>query len=188
MGDYNVVLADPPWKYHDSVKSHKNENGTYARPEGYRSLDHYPSMTLDEMAEIPVRDMCADECVLYMWTTGPNLDVAIELGRCWGFEYKQVAFVWDKVNPVCGNYTITQCEFVLVFRPKRGKLPKRAKTNARQHFSEKKRQHSRKPEYVQDMLDAMYPDARKLELFARRSRYGWGVWGNETDKFDQEEE
>lgn len=188
MEGYNVVLADPPWKYKDSVKSRRNGDGTYTRPEGYRSTDHYPSMTLDEMAGIPVRSMCADECVLYMWTTGPNLDVAIELGRRWGFEYKQVAFVWDKVNPVCGNYTITQCEFVLVFRPKRGRLPKRGKTNARQHFSEKKRQHSRKPEYVQDMLDAMYPDASKMEMFARRSREGWDVWGNETDKFDQEGE
>lgn len=176
MRRYNVVLADPPWKYRDTT------------PGGTSSLDHYPSMTLDEMAEIPVRDMCADECVLYMWTTGPNLDMAIELGRRWGFEYKQVAFVWDKVNPVCGNYTITQCEFVLVFRPRRGRLPKRSKTNARQHFSEKKRQHSRKPEYVQDMLDAMYADTHKIELFARRSRDGWDVWGNETDKFDQEEE
>lgn len=155
MKKYGVVLADPPWKYRDT------------NPGGTSSLDHYPSMTMEEMAKIDVRGMCDDECVLFMWTTGPNLDLAIRLGEEWGFDYKQVAFVWDKVNPVCGNYTITQCEFVLVFRPKKGKLPKRGKTNARQMYVEKKRQHSRKPEYVQDMIDEMYPFANKVELFAR---------------------
>lgn len=176
MGDYNVVLADPPWDY----------NGCTS-PGGYSSKDHYPSMTMQEMQQIPVRDMCDDQCVLFMWATGPMLKDAILLGESWGFQYRQVAFVWDKVNPVCGNYTITQCEFVLVFRPKKGKLPKRTKTNVRQHFSEKKRQHSRKPEYVQDMLDAMYANTHKIELFARRSRDGWDVWGDEIDKFDKED-
>lgn len=165
ISKYNVILADPPWKYKDTT------------PGGTSSLDHYPSMTLDEMSEIPVRDMCSDECVLFMWATGPNLDMAIELGRRWGFEYKQVAFVWDKVNPVCGNYTITQCEFVLVLRPKHGRLPNRAKTNVRQHFSEKKRQHSRKPEYVQDMIDLMYPNTKKNRIICKKVKKRLGHLG-----------
>lgn len=169
---YNVVLADPPWTYKTDMHT------------GHRSTDHYPSMSYDEMASMPVRDWCADQCVLFMWTTGPNLDQAIRLGQAWGFNYKQVAFVWDKGRTLAGNYTITQCEFVLVFRPKRGKLPDRGRTNVRQYFEERKRQHSRKPEYVQDMIEQMYPDARRLEMFARRSRPGWDVWGNEVDKFD----
>jgi N6-adenosine-specific RNA methylase IME4 len=169
---YNVILADPPWTYKSDMHS------------GHRSTDHYPSMTNEEMQRMDIKSVCDKECVLYMWTTTPNLLYAIQLGQSWGFEYKQVAFVWDKVNPCNGNYTITQVELVLVFRPKRGKLPKRAKTNVRQMFVEKKRQHSRKPEYVQDMLDLMYPTANKLELFARRTRNGWSAWGNETTKFD----
>ena len=171
---YNVILADPPWEYKTDMVS------------GHKSLDHYPSMTNEELKNMDIRSMCENECVLFMWTTTPNLDAAIDIGRAWGFDYKQVAFVWDKVNPCCGNYTMPQVELVLVFRPKKGKLPKRDKTNVRQIIIEKKREHSRKPEYVQDMIDLMYPNAKKIELFARRLREGWDVWGNETTKFDKE--
>lgn len=173
---YNVLLADPPWEYKTSMVS------------GCKSLDHYPSMSNKELMSMDIKSMCENECVLYMWATTPNLDAAIDVGRSWGFDYKQVAFVWDKVNPCYGNYTMPQVELVLVFRPKKGKLPKRSKTNVRQVITEKKREHSRKPEYVQDMLDLMYPTAKKIELFARRTRDGWDAWGNETTKFNAKEE
>ena len=173
---YNVLLVDPPWEYKADMVS------------GRKSLDHYPSMSNKELMSMDVKSMCENECVLYMWTTTPNLDAAIDIGRSWGFDYKQVAFVWDKVNPCCGNYTMPQVELVLVFRPRKGKLPKRSKTNVRQVITEKKREHSRKPEYVQDMLDLMYPTAKKIELFARRKRDGWDAWGNETTKFNTKEE
>lgn len=170
MKKYNVILADPPWKYKSDLH------------DGSSSLDHYPSMELQDLKKIQIpRD---NDCVLFMWSTGPNINMAIDIGESWGFEFKQVAFVWDKQRTLAGNYTITQCEFVLVFRPKKGKLPKRCKTNARQYFQERPREHSRKPEYVQDMIDLMYPNTNKLELFARRSRPGWDTWGNETTKFD----
>lgn len=160
---YNVILADPPWKYNEPFRT-GNKN---------KSEDHYPSMTVHELCAMDVASMCEKECVLFMWTTTPQLKTAIMVGELRGFEYKQVAFVWDKerINP--GNYTITQCELVLVFRPKKGKLPKRYKTNVRQYFKEKPREHSRKPEYVQDMIELMYPNTKKIELFARRTRDGW---------------
>lgn len=90
------------------------------------------------------------------------------------------------MRTLAGYYTITECEFVLVFKHKKKRTPKRYKTNARQFFQEKPREHSRKPEYVQDMIELMYPEAKKIELFARRSRKGWNTWGNETTKFDKE--
>ena len=174
---YNVILADPPWSY-----------GSADMPNGSRSTDHYPSMQDAELKSLDVGSLCAEECILFMWATGPKLSFAIELGESWGFKYRQVAFIWNKDRIIPGNYTITQCEFVLVFKPRKGKLPRRTKTNVRQYFVEKPRGHSRKPEYVQDMVDLMYPNAKKLELFARRSRDGWDVQGNETTKFDTKEE
>lgn len=173
---YNVILADPPWEYADSMCS------------GSRSTDHYPSMGLNELKALGVPAM-ADEtaCVLFMWTTGPSIDRALALGKAWGFQYSQVAFVWDKQRTIPGCYTITECEFVLVFRKKGVRLPKRVKTNARQFFQEKPREHSRKPEYVQDAIELMYPNTTKIELFARRTREGWDSYGNETSKFDKEE-
>lgn len=169
---YQVILADPPWWYGSGMVG------------GYRSTDHYPSMRFNELTALKVREMCMDQCVLYMWCTGPNMYEAIKLGEAWGFNFSQVAFVWNKQNPICGNYTMTQCEFVLVFRPRKGRLPKRSKFNVRQYLEEKKREHSRKPEYVRDMLDLMYPGVPKLEMFARSTREGWDSFGNETTKFD----
>lgn len=169
---YNVILADPPWKY------------TRDMHDGSRSTDHYPSMELNDMKAMSVQSLCDENCVLFMWATAPKMDWAIELGKSWGFNYSTVAFVWDKMRTLAGCYTITECEFVLVFRPRKGRLPKRFKTNARQFFQEKPREHSRKPEYVQDMLELMYPNTKKIELFARRTRDGWDSWGDETTKFD----
>lgn len=169
---YQVILADPPWWYSGDMVT------------GARSTDHYPSMKLNQLMDLKVHEICDSQCVLYMWSTGPQMANAIQLGEAWGFQYRQVAFVWNKQRPICGNYTITQCEFVLVFRPKRGKLPKRAKYNVRQYLEEKPREHSRKPEYVRDMLNLMYPGIPKLEMFARSTREGWDSFGNETTKFD----
>lgn len=174
MTKYNVILADPPWKYARDMH------------DGSRSTDHYPSMELTDMKSLDIPSLVDDECVLFMWATGPKMDCAIELGQSWGFQYSQVAFVWDKMRTLAGCYTITECEFVLVFKHKRKRTPKRLKTNARQFFQEKPREHSRKPEYVQDMIELMYPNTKRIELFARRSRKGWDVWGNETTKFDKE--
>lgn len=173
MEGYQVILADPPWEYRSSMVS------------GSKSSNHYKSMSLKDMESLPVRSWCDNECVLFMWSTGPQVDKAIELGKSWGFEFKQVAFVWNKTLPVPGNYTLTKCEFVLVFRPKRGRLPKRAKTNVHQYFECVRREHSRKPEYVQDMIDLMYPGVKKLEMFSRRWRPGWDSWGDETEKFNE---
>lgn len=173
MKKYNVILVDPPWKYNSDMHS------------GHRSTDHYPSMELDELKALEVPAIIDETaCVLFMWTTGPNLDRALALGQAWGFQYSQVAFVWDKQRTLAGCYTITECEFVLVFRRKGVKLPERAKTNARQFFQEKPREHSRKPGYVQDMIELMYPNTTKIELFARRTREGWDSYGNETAKFN----
>ena len=184
---YQVVLADPPWDYGNWgawTGDPRLKGVKHLRENKMNSIAHYPSMTMDELKAMPVRDLCCDECVLFMWATGPKMAEAVELGRAWGFEYRTVAYVWNKTRVTPGGYTLPQCEFVLVFRPKRGVLPYRAKKNSRQYFEEPRTVHSKKPERVQDELDEIYPDARKLELFARRSRPGWDVWGNETDKFD----
>lgn len=181
---YDVILADPPWDYGDNMVCRRQ--GKFVQGSNSASVNHYPSMKMREMLELPIPEMCADNCILFMWSTGPMLEKALQVGKAWGFTYRQMAFVWDKSRTLPGNYTITQCEFVLVFAKKNGTLPKRTRTNVRQLFSERPREHSRKPEYVQDMIDSMYPNATKLELFARRSRPGWDVWGNETTKFDQQ--
>ena len=113
-----------------------------------------------------------------MWATCPNLDVALDLGREWGFEFKTVAFVWDKQRTNYGFYTLSQCELCLVF--KKGKIPKKQANNIKQFLSEYVGKHSKKPEEIRDRIDKMFNIYPRIELFARQHAEGWDCWGNEV--------
>ncbi len=101
----------------------------------------------------------------FLWTTGPQLSNSIELGTEWGFEYKTVAFVWDKMIHNPGRYTLSQTEFCLVF--KKGRIPS------------PRGEHSEKPEIVIEGITKMFPEQKKIELFARKNFIGWDNWGLE---------
>lgn len=111
-----------------------------------------------------------------MWTSSPHLQQAIELGVAWGFDYKTVAFVWDKMSHNPGQYTLSNCELCLVF--KRGKIPKpRGARNIQQLVRAPRQAHSVKPQQVMDDITKMFPKQRRIELFARRKVDGWDAWG-----------
>ena len=171
---FGVIYADPPWDYKGQLQHAgpgSGDSGGAAR--------HYPTVRLDDLMQLDIEGIAAQDALLFMWATSPHLDQAIELGREWGFAWATVAFVWDKqrVNP--GFYTMSQCELCLVF--KRGRIPApRGARNVRQLVSERRAEHSRKPAEVRRRIEAMFPDQRKIELFARDARVpGWDVWGAE---------
>lgn len=83
---YQIIYADPPWDYND-----KGCNGA--------SQFHYPSMTIDELCALPIKDLSDDNFVLFMWATFPKLNEVFRVITAWGFEYKTVAFTWIKLNP-----------------------------------------------------------------------------------------
>lgn len=174
---YEIVYADPPWDY--AGQKQQNPLG-----DSGGAITHYLTMTVKQMiAEIEIP--AADNCLLFMWTSSPHLDQAIDLGKGWGFKYVTVGFVWDKqkVNP--GFYTMSQTELCLIF--KKGKIPQpRGARNIRQMVSKMRREHSRKPDEVRYRIEQMFPKQRKLELFARTTTPGWDVWGNDTAKFTGE--
>lgn len=176
---YGIVYADPPWDYKGQLQHAGPASGDTGG-----AVRHYPTVTLGDLTTLPVSDIAADDCLLFLWATNPHLDQAIDLGKAWGFAWATVAFVWDKerVNP--GFYTMSQCELCLVF--KRGRIPKpRGARNVRQLVTAKRREHSRKPEEVRRRIDAMFPTLPKLELFARPEidlfgdgvPNGWDAWG-----------
>ena len=104
---------------------------------------------------------------------------AIKLGTAWGFEYKTVAFVWDKMIHNPGRYTLSQTEFVLAF--KRGKFPQpRGARNIRQMLQMRRGEHSVKPLQIIDGITKMFPEQEKIELFARNNYVGWDNWGLES--------
>ena len=138
----------------------------------------YPTLTLEELKELNIISISADDCILFMWTTGPQFENSIELGKAWGFEYKTVAFVWDKQIHNLGHYTLSQTEFVLAF--KKGRFPSpRGARNIRQLLSIRRSEHSEKPEQVIDGITRMFPQQKKIELFARKNFIGWDNWGLE---------
>ena len=128
---------------------------------------------------LPLRDIAADDCLLFLWATGPNLDAAFGAIESWGFKHATIAFVWEKQRVNVGHYTMSSTELCLV--AKRGRIPKpRGARNVRQFLSQKAAGHSEKPDEIAQRIEQMFPEQRKIELFARRPRPGWTVWGNEV--------
>lgn len=178
---YEVIYADPPWDYggkmqydNSNIKSIniKFEKNIFISAADFK----YPTLKLQELKQLYVQSISADDCILFMWTTGPQLANAIELGKAWGFEYKTVAFVWDKQVHNPGRYTLSQTEFVLAF--KRGRFPTpRGARNIRQLVSVHRGKHSEKPDIVIEGITDMFPSQRKIELFARKKFKGWDSWG-----------
>jgi N6-adenosine-specific RNA methylase IME4 len=151
---------------------------------GSKIEDHYPTMSMQELKDLPVKELTNKDSLIYMWATNPFLEAGMQLAEHWGFQYKTVAFIWDKQKYVPGYYTGSQCEICLVFKKKGGKIPQpRGTRNERQFLSEERREHSRKPDAIRHALERMHPTQSKLEMFARTAPEGWDVWGNQTDKF-----
>lgn len=172
---FDIIYADPPWHYKGQLQHAGSGNGTTGG-----AIAHYPTIRLRDLKALDVRSIAEDRCLLFMWSSSPHLDQAIRLGRAWGFSWATVAFVWDKqrVNP--GYYTMSQCELCLAF--KIGCIPQpRGSRNERQLISEPRSIHSQKPDAVRDRIASMFPTARKIELFARKTADGWHNWGLECD-------
>lgn len=164
-GKFPLILADPPWRYDYSIsESRKIEN-------------QYPTMTLDDICTLPVQNVTGDDCVLFLWATSPKLQEAMEVIDAWGFTYKTCA-VWDKGKIGMGYYFRQQHELLLVAA--KGNLPvPLPEDRVSSVISAPRGKHSEKPVEVYEIIERMYPDLPKLELFSRKEREGWKAWGNQ---------
>lgn len=180
---YQVIYADPPWDYGGKVQYDKtiikDKNAGFKKMIFLSSAEFkYPTVKLKQLKKLDVPSITADDCLLFMWTTGTQMANSIELGKAWGFEYKTIAFVWDKMVHNPGRYTLSQTEFVLAF--KKGKFPQpRGARNIRQMIKVHRGEHSVKPLEVIDGITKMFPLQEKIELFARNNYVGWDNWGLE---------
>lgn len=178
---YGIIYADPPWDYGGKVQFDKTsaardainlERNIFISSATFK----YPTLKTSRLKNIPVRDIAEDDCLLFMWVTNPHLAQGIELGEAWGFNYRTVAFVWDKMVHNPGKYTMSYCELCLVF--KRGKIPSpRGTRNEKQLISAARGKHSSKPNEVREAIERMFPTQKKIELFAREKPKNWDVWG-----------
>jgi len=178
---FDIIYADPPWHYNGKLQfdktSKSKENINFSKKIFISSATFkYPTLKTNELMKIPINNIAKDDCLLFMWTSNPHLAQAIELGSAWGFEYKTVAFVWDKMNHNPGQYTLSNCELCLVF--KRGRIPKpRGARNVQQLIRCPRKAHSEKPTEIIQAIEKMFPNQKRIELFARRKTHGWTAWG-----------
>ncbi len=183
---FDIIYADPPWHYNGKLQydktSRSKEKINLSKKIFISTSDFkYPTLKINDLIKIPVTKIAKEDCLLFMWSTNPHLAQAIELGKAWGFEYKTVAFVWDKMNHNPGQYTLSNCELCLVF--KRGRIPKpRGARNIQQLIRSPRRAHSEKPEEVIRGIEKMFPSQKRIELFARKKIRGWTVWGLDVIK------
>lgn len=209
---YQIVVADPPWYYNDRRKIRK-DSGRPTR--GIGAVLHYPLLKPADLCRMRVAEITADRALLFLWCPCPQLPSGLAVMDAWGFSFATVAFVWCKLNPRAaltirldgitsarelqprlqpalffgpGYYTGSNVELVLLGRKKGARsIPHRpGHKHGQVVFWPRPTDHSRKPEIFQDLIEDMYPDLDKVELFARRPRPGWDVWGNEPTRFKYE--
>ena len=175
---YKIILADPPWHYRNWA------DRTASRWVGNK----YSVMSVADISNLPVGDIADDDCMLFLWTTPPCLQEALDVLKKWGFEYKTKAFCWAKTNKKSnswfwgmGYWTRSNTEDCwLAIKGN----PKRASAGIHQLIVEPVGEHSRKPDIVRKKIVDLCGDLPRIELFARKRddmKYidGWDFWGDE---------
>jgi len=167
---YRTIVADPPWHY-----DFRNGGGRADQGRVPNRPMPYETMAIEEIAAIPVGDLAEKNAHLYLWTTQRYLRDAFDITQAWGFETASV-LVWSKKpKGFVGTY-VCSTEFVLFAR--RGALPAKGKQLGT-CFQWSRSAHAVKPEAFLDMVERVSPGPY-VELFARRARFGWDYWGNES--------
>lgn len=162
-GIFHLFYADPPWKYDTELGATLPEN-------------YYPTMDIEEICAMPIKEMTDTNAVLFMWTTSGFLEKSFEVVHAWGFEYK-ASFIWDKILHNIGYYNSVRHEILLLCT--KGSYPIQNLKLYDSVYSEEKTEHSKKPEFYYEMIEDLYPNTKKLELFARNRREGWTSFGNQ---------
>jgi N6-adenosine-specific RNA methylase IME4 len=178
---YKVILADPPWNYANAGCRGAAEN-------------HYPTMTLKEICALPIKDMAADDSILLLWATWPQLREGLEVVKAWGFDYV-TGFPWLKIvgdptmnfwgewdiKPQYGvGFWVRGCSEPL-FIARRGAVS--PPTEGFIGLLSENLRHSRKPENIYHYAEQL--SGPYLELFARRPREGWDSWGNQIQNSER---
>ena len=188
MKKYQIIYADPPWKYRQGKSMGTNFQGA--------ADAQYPCMDYRDIGKLPIRELADEKCILFIWVTFPMLAEGLEVIKAWGFEYKTIAFSWVKINPVnkqplfgIGYYTKSNVEVCPLAT--KGEAHKLVKNNSiSQVIVAPRTKHSKKPDEIREKIVQLVGDVPRIELFARdngsRNLFnknpldGWSAWGNEV--------
>ena len=176
MKKYNIIYADPPWSYKDKRDKHPRMCGG--------AISHYNTMSIEQIKSLPIKELAADNCMLFLWVTFPNLQEGLDVIKACGFTYKTLGFSWIKTNKNNGKpffgigyYTKSNCEVCLI--GVKGK-PIKVSNSVSSVIISPRQEHSKKPDQIRDKIVELCGDVPRIELFARQKAEGWDVWGNEV--------
>lgn len=179
---YGAILADPPWAF----RVWNKDSG-----QGRSAEAHYSTMSMNDIAALPVGEWAADDCALFCWACWPSIADAIDIVGQWGFTYKTMGFMWvkgeglpmfpDDITTQMGMGYWTRANTEPCILATRGS-PKRLHADVRQVIIDRRREHSRKPDEIYDRIERLV-GGPYLEMFARQTKVGWDAWGNEVGKF-----
>lgn len=177
---YATIVADPPWSYgadeQRTVRAPQNP-GAWSRIE--RGAFPYTTMDVEAIAALPVADLAAKSCWLFLWTTNRHLPISFDVLRAWGFTYRQT-LVWRKTgapSPFGGTVAPNHAEFLLVAAMGRPATKGRLSGSVIEAPRDRSLRHSQKPPAFLDAVEQVAPGPY-LELFARAPRLGWDSWGH----------
>lgn len=180
IGRYRTIVADPPWDHSDGTGfsfGERDPRGRSGKHGTYSTSLPYGVMTIEEIASLPVNSLAETEATLFLWTTSRYLRDAYDIAATWGFK-PSALLIWCKPanQGLFGGVFLSNVEFILHCR--RGSPKTLSKVGTR-WFTWPRGAHSAKPEAFIDMVEQVSPPPY-VELFARRHRLGWDVWGNES--------
>ncbi len=175
---FSTIMADPPWRF-------ANRTGKVA-PE-HKRLSRYPTLTLEEICNLPVSQHTNATAHCYLWVPNALLPDGLQVLSSWGFTYKS-NLIWHKIRKDGGSdgrgvgFYFRNVTEIILFGVKgknaRTLAPGRRQVNL---FSSRKREHSRKPDEQYDIIESCSPGPF-LELFGRGTRPNWTVWGNQASQ------
>jgi N6-adenosine-specific RNA methylase IME4 len=165
---HKIIYADPPW-------NQKKGGLRNVRPNQDRKLD-YPTLSLEDIKKIISN---FDSKVLFLWTIDKYLFEAQKIAEELGYKLHS-RIIWDKENGVAPAFTIRfSKEYLLwMYKPPMLKIAKEMQGKFRDVLREKSTKHSKKPMCAYELIEKLYPNYKKIELFARNKREGWDAWGN----------
>jgi N6-adenosine-specific RNA methylase IME4 len=176
---YRTIVADPPWHYDRVPASLPSGRDKNVVPGGLRNEPlRYGTLTVEEIAALPIVDLAERDSRLFLWTTNRYLPDAFTVLRSWDFDYRQT-LVWHKADgaPFVASVAPNTAEFLLV--ASRGAPSRIGRLNSAVIKIGAPKRHSKKPEGFLDLVEQVSPGPY-LELFARRARFGWDYWGDES--------
>lgn len=171
---YGLILADPPWKQQKNLRK--------CRPLQTRDFD-YTTCSLDEIKEHlkQATDLTEDNSILFLWTIDKYLFDAQHIAEELGYKF-HARMIWNKLNGIPAAFTVRFGHEYLLYMYKGKLVPVATSERGKVHtvFSEQAKRHSQKPEVGYQIIERLYPNLKKLEMYARKEREGWDCWGNEV--------